>query len=86
VEEVKRIRARFSNGVFKPLESIEVELEEGEEVSIAISELPSTFKPEKIIKALRATSGGWRGLIDADKLKRDIYADRLISTRPEIEL
>ena len=86
MEEVKRIRARFSNGVFKPLESIDVELEEGEEVSIAISETPSTLKAERIIEALRATSGGWRGLIDADKLKRDIYADRLISTRLKIEL
>jgi hypothetical protein len=35
---------------------------------------------------LRASAGGWKGLIDAEELKRNIYADRLISTRPEPKL
>ena len=36
-----------------------------------------------MIEALRASAGGWKGLIDAEELKRNTYADRLISTRPE---
>lgn len=32
---------------------------------------------------LERSAGGWKGLIDAEELKRNIYADRLISTRPE---
>ena len=35
---------------------------------------------------LERSAGGWKGLIDAEELKRNIYADRLISTRPEPRL
>ena len=76
----KTIRARFLNRVFVPQERLEIKLEEGEEVAITISENPPSFKTEKNIEALRATAGGWRGLIDTEELKRNIYADRLIST------
>jgi hypothetical protein len=32
--------------------------------------------------ALKATAGAWKDLIDAEALKRNIYEDRLIDTRP----
>ena len=32
------------------------------------------------------SSGSWRGLIDGEELIRNIYADRVISTRPEVKL
>jgi hypothetical protein len=32
--------------------------------------------------ALKATAGAWKNLIDAETLKRNIYEDRLIDTRP----
>jgi hypothetical protein len=35
---------------------------------------------------LERSAGGWKGLIDTEELKRNIYADRLISTRPEPRL
>lgn len=38
-------------------------------------------RKEKTLKLLRKTAGGWKGLIDTEKLKRNIYSDRLISTR-----
>ena len=75
------IRARFSDGVIEPLE--EVELEEGEEIRIIILE---QAKGEAMIEALRASAGGWKGTHDAEELKRNIYADRLIGTRPEPKL
>src|SRR2546428_13055249 len=78
----KEFRARFSHGVLEPLEA--VDLKEGEEVSVIIAERPTTGKG--MIEALRASAGGWKGLIDAEELKRNIYADRLISTRPEPKL
>jgi predicted DNA-binding antitoxin AbrB/MazE fold protein len=74
----KEIRARFSKGVIEPLEAID--LKEGEEVRIIIAEQP---KGKGMIEALRASAGGWKDLIDAEELKRNIYADRLVSTRPE---
>ena len=74
----KEIRARFSHGVLEPLEALD--LKEGEEVKVIITE---RSKGQSMIEALRASAGGWKGLIDAEELKRDIHADRLISTRPE---
>jgi hypothetical protein len=35
---------------------------------------------------LERSAGGWKGLIDAEELKGNIYANRLISTRPEPRL
>ena len=78
---VREVRARFSGGVIEPLEHID--LEEGEEVTIVISKRP---KGKEIRKALQATAGGWKGLVDTERLKRDVHADRLINTRPEPRL
>ena len=56
---IKQCRARFTKGIIKPLEK--VELAEG-------------------------IAGGWKGLIDAEELKNNIYEGRLIFTRPEFKL
>lgn len=32
-------------------------------------------------KAFLSSAGSWRGLVDAEGLIRDIYADRLVATR-----
>jgi len=77
----KEIRARFSNGIIEPLEK--VELEEGEEITIVISK---RAKGKGMREALRATAGGWKDLMDCEELERNIYADRLIQTRPEPRL
>ncbi len=77
----KEIRARFSRGVIEPLEK--VDLEEGVEILITISE---RARGKGVREALHASAGGWKGLVDAEKLKKDIYADRLINSRPEARL
>jgi hypothetical protein len=76
------VRARMRGGMLELLEK--VELPEGTEVSVTILERPTPrdTKTEGMLEALRATAGGWKGLVDADALKRHIYADRLIATRP----
>ncbi len=73
------IRAKFAEGMIKPLEKID--LAEGKEITITILELPT---PSNQKDGLDASSGGWNGLIDAEQLKENIYADRLISTRPGV--
>ena len=78
----KTIRAKFSNGVIKPLEKLA--LEEGKELIVIISEAPAGA--EKTLEALRNSFGGWKGLIDAEGLKKNIYADRLINPRPAPKL
>ncbi len=74
------IRARFSNGVLKPLEKLP--LKEGDEVTLLIAEASSNGG----IEALRRTAGAWAGLVECDRFEKDIYDSRLISTRPKPEL
>jgi predicted DNA-binding antitoxin AbrB/MazE fold protein len=69
------IRARVNGGVLEPLEKFD--LPEGKEVTVTILRVPSKLD----IEAFSRSAGGWRGTIDAEKLIRDIYADRLVSTR-----
>lgn len=67
------IRARVKGGVIEPLEQID--LPEGQEVMVTI--LAPTDR-----EAFQRSAGQWKGTLDAEALIRDIYADRLISTRP----
>ena len=75
----RTIRARFKGGVLEPLEKID--LPEGGEVTVTIA-VPTKHN----IEAFRRAAGSWRGKVDAEELIRNIYADRLISTRPKPEL
>ena len=74
------VRARVGRGVLELLEK--VELPEGKEVSVTILETPARRDAE----GLRKSAGGWKDLVDVEKLIENIYADRLISTRPEPRL
>ena len=44
------------------------------------TEMPPDWRKRN---ALRATAGAWRGNVDGDQLIEDIYASRMINTRPE---
>jgi predicted DNA-binding antitoxin AbrB/MazE fold protein len=71
-------KARFSKGVFEPLEPVVTELvKEGEEVTITIETASTTSSGDP----LRETAGGWRDLIEAEALKEAIYRDRLVVPR-----
>jgi predicted DNA-binding antitoxin AbrB/MazE fold protein len=74
------IRARFSKGVFEPLDPLD--LPEGQVLTLTIIRLAATEKGG----GLERSAGGWRGIIDAEALKCNIYADRLLTTRPESRL
>ncbi len=76
----RTIRARFKGGVIEPLERIE--LPDGAEVTVTVATEPS----EEDVDAFRRAAGKWRGKLDAEELLRNIYADRLISTRPKPSL
>ena len=47
------------------------------------AEMPPDWRK---LNTLRATAGAWKDSIDGDKLIEDIYASRLINTRPEPRL
>jgi hypothetical protein len=57
-------------------------LPEGKDVTVTILEVPSREDRE----AFRAAVVAWKGTIDRETLIRNIYNDRLLSTRPEPRL
>ena len=77
---VKTVRAKFSKGVIKPLEKVDIE--EGKEITITIMELP----PKRKQDLFERSAGAWKGTIDAEKLIENIYADRFLSTREDPRL
>lgn len=80
---VRTIRAKFSRGVFEPLEPATLDIVcEGQEVLITISTESSAVAGDPI----RDTAGGWKDLIDAEALKQNIYSDRLVTTRSNVTL
>ena len=78
---LKEIKARYSKGIIEPLEKLD--LAEGEEVDVTIS---IRSKPEDVLSVLKSTAGAWKGTNDPDELKRSIYSDRLVKTRPQPKL
>ena len=74
------IRARVKGGVLEPMDK--VDLPEGKEVLVTIIGVPARGNRDAFLRAF----GRWKGTIDAEALIRNIYADRLISNRPEPKL
>jgi predicted DNA-binding antitoxin AbrB/MazE fold protein len=77
----KTIKARYRRGIIEPLEKLDIK--EGQELIVIISENLEEINNKD---ALDVTFGGWTDLVDAEELKKNIYADRQISTRPEVKL
>jgi hypothetical protein len=74
--KVRTVRARVRGGSLELLDRIP--LRDGDEVMVTISEAVPAIDTD----ALRRAAGAWKGMIDADELIANIYADRLLSTRP----
>jgi len=74
------IRARVKGGVLEPLER--TDLPEGKEVLITVIAVVEGPDDEAFLRS----AGSWKGLVDAEKLIENIYADRLIDTREEPKL
>ena len=74
------IRARVKGGLLEPLDKIE--LPEGKEVTVTVFGLPGNAD----IEAFRRSAGSWKGDIDANRLIRNIYADRLVAARSQPRL
>ena len=77
---VTTMRPTIHNGNLVPGEKLN--LPEGREVQLTITEIPS----EEDVEISRRAAGGWQGLVDAETLIRNIYSDRLVRTRPRPRL
>ncbi|MBU1627663.1 antitoxin family protein [bacterium] len=80
----KTIKVRFSNGVLEPLNKVDIP--EGKVLIISIIGEPNKSDKKKFVEGINASFEGWKDLVDCDELKKNIYNDRLISTRPEFKL
>jgi hypothetical protein len=74
------VRARVRGSSLDLLDRIP--FRDGDEVLVSISEPVEA----KNLDALRRAAGVWKGMVDADALIRNIYADRLIATRPPLRV
>ena len=74
------IRMRVTRGTLKPLDKFC--LPEGREVTVTILDVPSSGD----LDAFDRAAGGWKGSVDTKKLLKNLYADRLVSTRPKPRL
>ncbi len=75
------IRLRIRRGLLEPVDE-KIDLPEGAEVTVTIVRVSS----EKAGDPFERAAGGWKGLIDGEEFIRNVYRDRLISTRPEPRL
>jgi len=64
---------------------------DSEDIAILMPVTPARHKARRTktradYDAFRTAAGGWKGLVDTDKLITDIYESRRLSTKPPIEL
>jgi len=71
---------KISDSIIKELSNLS---EDNKRELLTFIKLLKSRKTESTIKMLEETAAGWANLVDAEKLKDDIYKDRLISTRKE---
>ena len=74
---IQTVEATYSDGVFKPSEPLD--LADGTEVTLSITDRKVS---DEDVEASMSAAGGWRGKVDAAKLKREIYESRRLMTRP----
>ena len=59
---------------------------ENKPVAVIMPAKKQKAKTKADYEAFKSAAGGWKDLVDTEKLKKDIYESRKISTRPPIEL
>ena len=76
----KTIKAKFTGGVLKPLERLD--LEEDSEVLVTV-DVESTLPDSDRAKRFKSAMGAWKGTHDPEDLLQNIYYGRLTGSRPE---
>lgn len=79
----------FFERVLRENETVLVEKGAGEVVALKPVRRKGRKRRERTAadrEAFLSSAGGWKGLVDTEKLKEDIYESRRISSRPPVEL
>lgn len=79
----KTIKARYRNGVIEPLE--EIDLADGTEITVTLEDALPPLSAQERQKRFISSAGSWKDIVD-EKLLDEIYRQRELHTRPEVEL
>lgn len=77
----------FFERVLRENETVLVERGAGEVVALKTVRRKGRKRRERTQadrEAFLSSAGGWKGLVDTEKLKEDIYESRRMSTRPQV--
>jgi len=78
----KTIKARYKNGVIEPMEALEIP--DGAEITVTI-DVASALSEEERRNRFLSAAGGCKDTVD-EKFLEEIYRQRELRTRPEVEL
>jgi predicted DNA-binding antitoxin AbrB/MazE fold protein len=79
----KKIRAKYHNGVFEPLEPMSLPEDKVVEVILPVEEAAREVADDDA--AFLSSAGGWSDL-DAEKFIRETYERRRLGSRPPVQL
>ena len=79
----KTIRAKFSQGVIKPLEKLDIQ--DGTEISVTIVKTTDLSEEERLKRA-KSAAGAWKDIPETEELKQIIYESRRTGSRIEPDL
>ena len=71
-----KVRAVYKNGALTPLGYVDVDIEEGDVVSLTI-EVEEKLPKEERIERSKSAAGAWRGKHDPEELRRKLRSPRL---------
>ena len=86
------VKVKYANGVLTPLEPLDLA---DAEYRVILDDAPVSDPPDatavapdptSIEAAFQSSLGAWRGTHDPEELIRQLYADRLVNSRPEPRL
>ena len=86
------VKVKYANGVLTPLEPLDLA---DAEYQVILADAPvadptdaTAVAPETAAAeaAFQSSLGAWRGTHDPEELIRQLYADRLVNSRPEPRL
>ena len=79
----KTIKAKFSQGVIKPLEKLDIQ--DGTEISVTIVKTTDLSEKERLKRA-KSAAGAWKDIPETEELKQIIYESRRTGSRIEPDL
>ena len=79
----KTIKAKFSQGVIKPLEKLDIQ--DGTEISVTIVKTTDLSEEERLKRA-KSAAGAWKDIPETEELKQIIYESRRTGSRIEPDL